>query len=110
MFHGVYDAPPFPNAKMTAKLLVAHGWNDPLCPPEAMNGLAKELFTDSGVDWQIISYGHTGHAFTTDTIPLNENSTFGFQPGTNRRSWQAMKDFFLGNPVRQIRDFFSEII
>ena len=93
VFHGVYDAPPFPNAKMTAKLLVAHGWNDPLCPPEAMNGLAKEL-TDSGVDWQIISYGHTGHAFTTDTIPLNENSTFGFQPDTNRRSWQAMKDFF----------------
>jgi dienelactone hydrolase len=28
VFHGVYDAPTFPNAKMTAKLLVCHGWND----------------------------------------------------------------------------------
>src|SRR5581483_9629924 len=29
-FHGVYDAPPFPNAPMTAKLLICHGWNDHL--------------------------------------------------------------------------------
>lgn len=93
VFHGVYDAPPFPNAKMTAKLLVAHGWNDPLCPPDATVGLAKEL-TDAGVDWQIVSYGHTGHAFTADNMPLDAAKTFGFQPDTNRRSWQAMKDFF----------------
>jgi dienelactone hydrolase len=59
VFHGVYDAPTFPNAKMTAKLLVCHGWNDPLCPPDATVGLAKEL-TDAGVDWQLIAYGHTG--------------------------------------------------
>lgn len=93
VFHGVYDAPPFPNAAITAKLLVCHGWNDPLCPPEAMNGLAKEL-TDGGADWQIVSYGHTGHAFTADDVPQAPDKTFGFQPETNRRSWQAMKDFF----------------
>lgn len=93
VFHGVYDAPPFPNARMTAKLLVAHGWNDPLCPPDATVALAKEL-TDAGVDWQLIAYGHTGHAFTADNMPLDDARTFGFQPDTNRRSWQAMKDFF----------------
>jgi dienelactone hydrolase len=93
VFHGVYDAPSFPNAKMTAKLLVCHGWNDPLCPPDATVGLAKEL-TDAGVDWQLIAYGHTGHAFTADNMPLDAGKTFGFQPDTNRRSWQAMKDFF----------------
>ncbi len=93
VFHGVYDAPPFPNAAITAKLLVCHGWNDPLCPPEATVGLAKEL-TDAGVDWQLIAYGHTGHAFTADNMPIDDAKTFGFQPDTNRRSWQAMKDFF----------------
>ncbi|MCB2013618.1 MAG: dienelactone hydrolase family protein [Sphingobium sp.] len=92
-FHGVYDAPPFPNAKITAKLLVCHGWNDPLCPPEATVGLANEL-TASGVDWQLIAYGHTGHAFTADNVPLDDGKTFGFQPDTNRRSWQAMQNFF----------------
>lgn len=92
-FHGIYDAPPFPNAAIKAKLLVCHGFNDPLCPPEAMIGLGREL-TEAGVDWQLIAYGHTGHAFTADTVPLNEDRSFGFQPDTNRRSWQAMQDFF----------------
>ncbi len=88
-FHGVYDAPPFPNAPISAKLLICHGWNDPLSTPDA---LAKEL-TESGVDWQIQAYGHTGHAFTAENIPLDETTTFGFQPDTYRRSWKAMRDF-----------------
>lgn len=92
-FHGVYDAPPFPNAKMTAKLLICHGWNDPLCPPDATVGLATEL-TDAGVDWQIHAYGHTGHAFTANDLPLDAAVTFGFQPDTDRRSWQAMQNLF----------------
>lgn len=92
-FHGVYDAPPFPNAQITAKLLVLHGWNDPLCPPEATVALANEL-TASGADWQIHANGHTGHAFTADNVPMDENKTFGFQPDTDRRSWQSMWNFF----------------
>jgi dienelactone hydrolase len=91
-FHGVYDAPPFPNASMSAKLLICHGWNDPLSTPDALMGLAKEL-TEAGVDWQIQAYGHTGHAFTAENIPLDATKTFGFQPDTYRRSWKAMKDF-----------------
>lgn len=91
-FHGVYDAPPFPNAAITAKLLICDGWNDNLCPPEAKVALCKEL-TGQGVDWQFISYSNTGHAFTADDVPLDEKKTFGFQPVTNRRSWAAMTDF-----------------
>lgn len=93
VFHGVYDAPPFPNAKITAKLLICHGWNDPLCPPEATVALANEL-TQADVDWQLIAYGHTGHAFTADNVPADEGNTFGYQADTNRRSWQAMQTFF----------------
>lgn len=91
--HGVYDAPEFANAPMAAKLLVCHGWNDPLCPPEATVALAAEL-TEAGADWQLIAYGDTGHAFTAESNPLNPEKTFGFQPATNRRSWQAMVNFF----------------
>jgi dienelactone hydrolase len=92
-FHGVYDAPPFPNAAINAKLLICDGWNDQLCPPPAKNALCDEL-TASGVDWQFISYSDTGHGFTADNIPMNPEKTFGFQPDTNRRSWKAMTDFF----------------
>ena len=91
-FHGVYDAPPFPNAMMTASLLVCHGWNDPLCPPDATVGLANEL-TAAGIDWQLHAYGHTGHAFTANDVPMDADKTFGFQPDTDRRSWKSMTDF-----------------
>jgi len=91
-FHGVYDAPPFANAPITAKLLICDGWNDQLCPPTAKNALCDEL-TAAGVDWQFISYSDTGHGFTADNMPLNPEKTFGFQPATNRRSWKAMTLF-----------------
>jgi len=91
-FHGVYDAPPFPNVPITARLLVCDGWNDTLCPPEAKVALCEEL-TQADVDWQFISYSRTGHAFTANGTPLNDDRSFGFQPDTDRRSWQAMTDF-----------------
>lgn len=91
-FHGVYDAPPFPSAAITAKLLICDGWNDNLCPPDAKVALCKEL-TESDVDWQFISYSRTGHGFTANDVPLNADRSFGFQPDTDRRSWKAMTDF-----------------
>jgi len=91
-FHGVYDAPPFPNAPVTAKLLICHGWNDPLSTPDSLVRLAKEL-TEASVDWQFHAYSNTGHAFTAKYVPLDETKTFGFQPDTNRRSWKSMTDF-----------------
>ncbi|HEX7821378.1 MAG TPA: dienelactone hydrolase family protein [Sphingobium sp.] len=91
--HGVYDAPSFPNAPMVAKLLICHGWNDDYCPPEATVALAQEL-TGSGVDWQFIAYSKTGHAFTANDVPQNAEQSFGFQPDTDRRSWQAAVNFY----------------
>lgn len=91
--HGVYDAPSIPNAPMVAKLLINHGWNDDYCPPEATVSLAQEL-TGAGIDWQLIAYGKTGHAFTANDIPLNDEKSFGFQPDTDRRSWQATVNFY----------------
>lgn len=91
-FHGVYDAPPFPNAPITAKLLICDGWNDNLCPPDKKVALCEEL-TAADVDFQFITYSRTGHAFTADNTPMNAERSFGFQPETNRRSWKAMTDF-----------------
>lgn len=90
-FHGVYEAPPFPNAKIGAKLLICHGWDDPIAPPEAMVGLAKEL-TEAGCDWQIHAYGHTGHAFTDEAVNMPEKG-LAYSPDADRRSFRAMADF-----------------
>jgi dienelactone hydrolase len=85
-FHGLYDAPPFANAQISAKALVLHGWEDPLDPPEMVVALATEL-TEAEVDWQIHSYGHTVHGFTN---PARETM---YNPAADRRSWQALTSF-----------------
>lgn len=90
-FHGVYDAPPFPSATITAKLLICHGWDDPIAPPEATVALAKEL-TETGCDWQIHAYGHTGHAFTDHAVNMPDKG-LAYNADADRRSFRAMADF-----------------
>jgi len=85
-FHGLYDPPPFPNGDVKAKILVLHGWDDPLAPPSSLLALATEL-TEAKVDWQIHAYGHTVHAFTN---PAREGM---YSAVADRRSWRAMTDF-----------------
>ena len=94
-FHGVYDRPDYANVTPTKpKLLVCHGWEDPLCPPDAMVALAKEL-TEGGADWQVHAYGHAGHAFTDKVLRGQPapRSGVGYDEKADRRSWEAAKDF-----------------
>ena len=92
-FHGVYDRPDYANVTPIApKLLVCHGWDDPLGPPAAVTALAAEL-TDGGADWQLYAYGHAGHAFTDRAATAGARPGFGYEERADRRSWQAMRDF-----------------
>lgn len=91
-FHGVYDRPDYETvAPIKPKVLVCHGWDDPIAPPEATVALAQEL-TAAGADWQIHAYGNTGHAFTDKDVNMPERGLF-YQPDTDRRSWKAATDF-----------------
>lgn len=92
-FHGVYDRPDYANvAPITARLLVCHGWDDPIAPPEATVALAQEL-TEAGADWQLHAYGHVGHAFTDISRKDGPNPKMAYEPKADRRSWQAMTNF-----------------
>ncbi|MDF2604567.1 dienelactone hydrolase family protein [Sphingomonas sp.] len=92
-FHGVYDRPDYANVDpITAKLLICHGWEDPLCPPDTMVALGQEL-TAGKADWQIHAYGHAGHAFTDTSVPAGRTPGFGYDENADRRSWKAMSDF-----------------
>ncbi|MDT7536348.1 dienelactone hydrolase family protein [Sphingobium sp. SA2] len=90
-FHGVYDAPPFANATISARLLICHGWDDPIAPPDSMVALAQEL-TAAGCDWQIHAYGRTGHAFTDESANMPEKG-LAYSPDADRRSFRATVDF-----------------
>ena len=91
-FHGLFmpagnlDAP-----KISAKVLMLHGWDDPMATPDDVLAVTKEM-TEAGADWQLHAYGHTKHAFTT---PGANNPDMGtvYDATADRRSWQAMVNF-----------------
>lgn len=90
--HGIYDRPQgMAPQKMQASVLVLHGWDDPLAPPEAVVGLGHEL-TELCPDWQILAFGHAAHAFTNPEANAPENG-LAYNETADRRAWAAMTDF-----------------
>jgi len=88
-FHGLLGAPNYATKKIKGKLLVAHGWDDPMAPPDHVTALGAEL-TKAKCDWQLHAYGQTTHAFTNPGAP--GNATLAHNPDAERRSWQNMTD------------------
>lgn len=93
-FHGLYDRPDYATqAPMAAKVLVCHGWDDPLAPPETAVALGQEL-TAAGADWQVHAYGGAGHAFTDVAMKGREpRPGITYEEKADRRSWAAMRGF-----------------
>ncbi len=90
-FHGVYAPTGLAAEPITAKVLVLHGWDDPMTPPDATVALAREL-SAAGADWQIHAYGGTMHAFTFAEAN-NPAGGIMYNADADRRSWQTMRDF-----------------
>jgi dienelactone hydrolase len=91
-FHGLLTPPETSaDVPITAKILVLHGHDDPMAPPEQIIALGREL-TDRGADWQMHLFGHTAHAFTN---PDANDPGLGtvYHPAADRRSWRYLMDF-----------------
>ena len=91
-FHGLLaPAADQVHRPILAKVLVLHGFDDPMAPPEHAVALGKEL-TACEADWQIHMYGNTAHAFTN---PKANDRSMGtvYDPAADRRSWRSMGDF-----------------
>jgi dienelactone hydrolase len=91
-FHGLFMSPGnTAGNKIKAKVLVLHGHDDPMAPPEQVVSLAREL-TEAEADWQIHMYGNTLHAFTN---PLANDRSFGtvYDETADRRSWESLRNF-----------------
>lgn len=91
-FHGLLNPPPqHTQPAIPAKILVLHGYDDPMVSPQQVLALADEL-TQAGADWQIHAYGNTVHAFTN---PKVNDPGFGtvYNLVADRRSWQSMGNF-----------------
>jgi len=90
-FHGLLDPPGLPLQPIKAKMLVFHGWDDPMAPPEAVVALGHEL-TEAGADWQIHAFGHVAHGFTnpgaTGAVPVVLYNELAAE-----RSWTSLISF-----------------
>lgn len=91
-FHGLLGAPGNTDGnKISAKLLIEHGWMDPMAPPEDVIAIAKEL-GDAGADWQLHAHGTAVHAFTTKGANNPDMGTV-YQEAANTRSVENLKNF-----------------
>jgi dienelactone hydrolase len=46
------------------------------------------------VDWQLVMYGGAVHSFTNPASGNDPSKGVAYNEKADRRSWQAMKDFF----------------
>ena len=91
-FHGLFSAPGNTEGnKIQAKVLVMHGWDDPMATPDQVLALADEL-TAMEADWQIHAYGTTMHAFTNPAADDTDMGTV-YDADADRRSWQSLQLF-----------------
>ncbi|MGE3774335.1 MAG: dienelactone hydrolase family protein [Gammaproteobacteria bacterium] len=91
-FHGLLGKPGNTDGRrIAAKILVLHGHDDPMVPPDDVLAFEQEM-TAAGADWQVHAYGHTLHAFTN---PEADDPSFGvkFDANANRRSWRSLVNF-----------------
>lgn len=86
-FHGLLDAPNLPKKKIKARVLVAHGWDDPMAPPEHVTAIGEEL-TKAKCDWQLHAYGGTTHAFMVPDADSGDG-TLKFNPEAEKRAWSS---------------------
>jgi dienelactone hydrolase len=92
-FHGGLDSPtPADGANIKCKVLALAGADDPFQKPDDLTAFESEM-RDHKVDWQITFYGGAVHAFTQPN-PGFVNAGAKYNEKADKRSWQAMKDFF----------------
>ncbi|HTV62919.1 MAG TPA: dienelactone hydrolase family protein [Verrucomicrobiae bacterium] len=93
-FHGGLDSPnPADGKNIKCKVLVLAGADDPFQSQENLTAFENEM-RNSGVDWQIVFYGGAVHAFTQPGVDKENLNGAKYNEKADKRSWQAMKDFF----------------
>ena len=90
-FHGLLAPTGLPPAPISAKVIVFHGWDDPMAPPAHVEALASEL-SAAGADWQLHAYGRVMHGFTNPNA-ADPASGIQYDESAARRSWASLGRF-----------------
>ncbi len=90
-FHGLLDAPSGQSGHIDTRILVEHGWDDPMATPDTVLSFAEEMKA-AGADWQLHAHGDTVHSFTNPAADDRAGGT-AYDKAADRRSWQSMQAF-----------------
>lgn len=91
-FHGGLSTP-MKATKMSPKVLILHGGDDPFVPVAEVTEFEEEM-RKSGADWQVISYGNTVHSFTNPDAGNDSSKGAAYNKKSATRAWEQMKNFF----------------
>ena len=93
-FHGGLDTPYPEDAKqIKAKVLALHGGDDPFVTAEHVAAFEDEM-KKGGVDWQVNVYGGAVHSFTVPDAGNDPSKGAAYNERADKRSWEAMTNFF----------------
>jgi dienelactone hydrolase len=93
-FHGGLDTPkPADANSIKCKVLALTGADDRSVPMTQVAAFADEM-RQAKADYQIVLYGGAVHAFTNPASGNNPSTNVAYNAAADRRSWQAMRDFF----------------
>ncbi|HEX3429898.1 MAG TPA: dienelactone hydrolase family protein [Rhizomicrobium sp.] len=91
-FHpALTNLPERDDRKISAKIMVCAGDEDPLIPVPSRENFAA-LMRASSADWQLLLYGGAGHSFTDKDVDALNMKGFSYHASTDRRSWAAMRE------------------
>ena len=90
--YGHFDPPSHHLVKsIRAKVLVLHGYNDPVAPQEELRRFEKEM-NEAKIDWQAHVYGNTMHAFATPGAN-DPDAGILYNPVAAARAWVVIQNF-----------------
>jgi dienelactone hydrolase len=93
-FHGGLE---FPNSEdfknIKGKVLICHGSDDPYATLEAVMKVQMQL-KEAGVNYQINIYSGAVHSFSNPASGSDPSKGVAYNEQADKRSWEAMKDFF----------------
>jgi len=91
--HGLLEASNHytPQYHSATKVLALTGYNDPMVPPTQVASFSHEM-DNAGVDWQLMVFGNTLHAFTN---PEANDKAFGtvYNPIADKRTGILVNNF-----------------
>ncbi len=90
--HGLLNPPDGDKSqRIRSRVLIMHGWDDPMASPNDVLALAREL-SARDADWQVHAFGNTLHAFTNPAA-ADPESGLQYSALADSRSWQGTKNF-----------------